>query len=458
VDHSSLIAQISVSIHTTIVAVQQQQPNLLAEKYRTLLWNSDRCKSVFLEKIALELGKASDKEAIFAKAQQLLKSFLLPPFFATADCQELLVSIKAILGEFVQQTNSQSVPNRQKPDGNPGIAILFLDTENIQLSEAEEKFLTDLCRYRLQIKIAFANWRNASLAKKDVDFHNRGYQMIHVPNGKNSADMKMTAIGSSIFIYYPTVKEVLVCSSDKDLTHLCNNLQAHGLIVHQIKKQTGRLVMVNLTTGESNTYHPVFSTDILSFDHYILPITELIREQQKETLNQWIKLSHLSQKFQAKYGVTIEQIINLYTPEKTIKAVFLDYPANFVVHQLPDDPDLYISLFTSEAIAPASPLLTGILTKANVENFPKTIASKSDLEQVLANILMQLTAPPTDTYVSIVELHSKFQTDYGQPIKHILQRLQLNQRYIDFLKSCNAFDLRQQGHEWHITFKSNPSA
>lgn len=456
-DHSSLIAQISVSIHTTIVAVQQQRPNLLAEKYRALLWNSDRCKSVFLEKIALELGKSSDKKAIFAKTQQLLKSFLLPPFFATTDCQELLVSIKAILGESVQQPDSKSLLNQQKPDGNSGIAILFLDTENIKLSEAEEKFLTDLCRYRLQIKIAFANWRNASLAKKDVDFHNRGYQMIHVPNGKNSADMKMTAIGSSIFIYYPTVKEVLVCSSDKDLTHLCNNLQAHGLIVHQIKKQTGRLVMVNLTTGESNTYHPVFSPDILSFDHYILQIKELVREQQKETLNQWVKLSHLSQKFQVKYGFTIDQIINLYTPEKTIKDVFLDHPANFVIHQLPDDPDLYISLFTSEAIAPTSPL-AGISNKANGENFPTTIASKSDLEQVLANILMQLTAPPTDTYVSIVELHSKFQTDYGQPIKHILQSLQLNQRYIDFLKSCNAFDLRQQGHEWHITFKSNLSA
>jgi hypothetical protein len=453
VDDSTLIAQISVSIHTAIVAVQQKQPDLLAKKYRALLWNSDRCKSVFLEKAALELGKASHKDAIFAKAKQLLSSVLLPPFFAMSDGQELLNSIHILLEESNERSQPEILASNREPDAASGIAILFLDTENIQLSETEEKFLTDLCDYRLQIKIAVANWRNASLAKKDVEFHNRGYQMIHVPNGKNSADMKMTAIGSSIFIYYPTVKEVLVCSSDKDLTHLCNTLQAHGLVVYQVKKQTGRLTTFNLSTGESKTYYPDVAVNIPSLDQCLSYLKELIGDEQKETLSQWIKLSQISQKFQSRYGFTLEQIANAHTLEKNIKDIFLDFPTEFVTHQLPDENELYISLFKSDAIA-SVPESSKIQTLSKLASSPHEIASKSDLERALSKILIQLTAPPTDSYISIVELHSKFQVDYGQPIKHILQSLQINQRYIDFLKSCSSFDLRQQGHEWHIMLKT----
>jgi NYN domain len=90
------------------------------------------------------------------------------------------------------------------------------------------------CKSTLQIKIAFANWR-AIGKQRDGELNDRGYQMIHVPAGKNSADLKMTALGSSLFVAYPNVKEVFVCSSDSDLAHLCNTLRLHGLTAYAVR-------------------------------------------------------------------------------------------------------------------------------------------------------------------------------------------------------------------------------
>lgn len=58
------------------------------------------------------------------------------------------------------------------PTASKAIAILLLDAENLQLDVQTEKFLSGICHYPIQIKIAFANWR--SLGKLDVDFHSRG--------------------------------------------------------------------------------------------------------------------------------------------------------------------------------------------------------------------------------------------------------------------------------------------
>jgi hypothetical protein len=67
-----------------------------------------------------------------------------------------------------------------------GIGILLLDAENLRLDINSEKFLAELSHYPLQIKIAFANWRNHAVGKLDAELYERGYQLIHVPGGQNS--------------------------------------------------------------------------------------------------------------------------------------------------------------------------------------------------------------------------------------------------------------------------------
>lgn len=125
------------------------------------------------------------------------------------------------------------------------ISILLLDAENLKLDLNTETFLARLCKYPLQVKIAFANWRNPTIGKQDAELYERGYQLVHVPGSKNSADAKMIALGSSVLRQYQTVKEVFVCSGDGMLNHLCNQLQAQGLTGYWVRRQNHILMVEN---------------------------------------------------------------------------------------------------------------------------------------------------------------------------------------------------------------------
>jgi len=94
----------------------------------------------------------------------------------------------------------------------PGISILLLDAENLKLDINTETFLARLCKYPPS-QDCFCQLENPSIGKQDAELY-RGYQLVHVPGGKDSADAKMIALGSSILRQYQTVKEVFVCSSD----------------------------------------------------------------------------------------------------------------------------------------------------------------------------------------------------------------------------------------------------
>jgi Protein of unknown function DUF88. len=139
----------------------------------------------------------------------------------------------------------------------------------LQLNIETEKFLEGISLYPIQIKVAFANWR--SMGKKDAEFHERGYQLIHVPPGKDSADLKMATVGASIFVHYPTAKEIFVCSSDRALTHLSNTLQAHGLTVFQVRKQADKIIVLNSRTGQLETHYLTSKPEIPPIE----PVTEL---------------------------------------------------------------------------------------------------------------------------------------------------------------------------------------
>jgi hypothetical protein len=133
-----------------------------------------------------------------------------------------------------------------------GITFLLLDAENLQISTHTEKYLANVCNCPLQVKIAFANWSNRG--KLDIELHERGYDLIHVRAGRDNADGKMIAFGSYIHELYPHAKEVLVCSSDKVMTNLCNKLQQHGLIVYQVSQHSENINLFKNSTGETTIY------------------------------------------------------------------------------------------------------------------------------------------------------------------------------------------------------------
>ncbi len=176
----------------------------------------------------------------FKLSEEVLQNIL------SSDCVESAAFSKFLLE--IQQSNGI------KPKLEAGISLLLLDAENLKLDINSELFLASVCKCPLQVKIAFANWRNPSTGKQDIELYNRGYQLVHVPEGKNSADAKMIAFGACVLRYYPTVKEILVCSGDGILNHLCNELQNQGLIVYWVRRQGQNLHIENRNTGKLTNY------------------------------------------------------------------------------------------------------------------------------------------------------------------------------------------------------------
>jgi hypothetical protein len=184
-----------------------------------------------------------------------------------------------------------------------GIAILLLDAENLKLDINTEKFLASLCSYPLQVKIAFANWKNPLGGKLDAELYDRGYELIHVPGGANSADGKMIAFGAAILYRYRDVRQVFVCSSDGLLNHLCNQLQNQGLTVFRVRRQNSVLSVENPLTGDTHHYSCEREMEIPSFEELVNQVAELLKAEHKSIDERIARFSSVAELFQERRTV-----------------------------------------------------------------------------------------------------------------------------------------------------------
>ena len=233
----------------------------------------------------------------------------LSPTPALCTPEELLQTLlsdgwleSSALRQFIQKFQELTKPSAKSA---PGISVLLLDAENLKLDINTETFLAGLCNYPLQVKIAFANWRNPTIGKQDAELYERGYQLIHVPGGKDSADGKMIALGSSILRQYGTIKEVFVCSCDGILTHLCNQLQNQGLTVYWVRRQNHSLKVENRNTGSHRHYSLAMATEIPSFEGFVQKIAELIQAERESITERLSKLTTVATLFQERSNLTL---------------------------------------------------------------------------------------------------------------------------------------------------------
>jgi hypothetical protein len=196
---------------------------------------------------------------------------------------------------------SEAIPEGVAPatttESGP-IAILLLDAENLKLKVNTELFLAGLCDYPLQVKIAFANWKNSSTGKLDAELYDRGYELIHVPGGANSADGKMIAFGAAILYRYRDVRQVFVCSSDGLLNHLCNQLQNQGLTVFRVRRQNSVLSVENTLTGDTHHYSCEREMEIPSFEELANQVAELLKAEHKSIEERIARFSSVAELFQ----------------------------------------------------------------------------------------------------------------------------------------------------------------
>ncbi|WP_261222517.1 NYN domain-containing protein [Ancylothrix sp. D3o] len=313
-----------------------------------------------------------------------------------------------------------------------GIAVLLLDAENLKLDVLIENFLAGLCGYPLQVKIAFANWRNQNLSKQDGELYDRGYQLIHVPEGKNSADAKMIAVGSSIFLHYPNVREVFVCSSDGLLTHLCNQLQSQGLRVFRVRRQENNLIVENRQTGEVKHYSVPLASPIPSYDGLIQKIDELLKNEQQSISETMGRLSVLASLLEERQHLTKTSLmgagevkLNGFSP------VLETVPVN------------------NGSKSPISEVKTIF--------FEKTIDSAEKFQEALIQVLESIKIKSTNQIVSVSLLSAEFHKVYGETANAIVKKLKVATNLTKFLESCSPFILRQNGKNYEVGLADSAS-
>ncbi|MCA1995398.1 MAG: NYN domain-containing protein [Coleofasciculus sp. S288] len=466
ISDSAAINQISRFAYQAILNIQQQQPELLNEKYRKVQWSNIRNQSVFLDKLNEELSNVQDWDARLLKVRRFLQVFLFPNSLETPVVSDLHQKIRAYVQQQIEsQLNSSSGSDTSESDPSAsqvaprseGIAILLLDAENLQLNAETEKFLGGICTYPIQIKIAFANWR--TMGKQDAELHTRGYELIHVPPGKDSADVKMATVGSSIFIHYPTAREVLVCSSDGVMTHLCTTLQTHGLTVYLVRRQGDMITVFNSQTGQTQTHSLIPVPEIPSLEQFITQLKDLIRAEQARTGKFWIKLARLSSLFQFTYKLTISEIVSVHFPEKRAREIFSNFPEDFAVHQLPGHSELYVTLFEINPPNTATQPNTGTSKESQAKALRlMKVESKAELEQVLFRILRALTAKSPGSYIPISNLATEFQKQYSVSITNAIRHLQLGNKLPQVLQSFQVFKLKKVERMYYVSVRAEAIA
>jgi hypothetical protein len=441
-----LIDSINHYVYQAILITYQKHPDWLREKFRNCPWPEKSFQNKFQAALTKKLNQPVNRSTIVEKTLHLLSEIFFPTFFLSNHFIDLILNIRQVTQSKLDIDNQTVKVFAHQNRLDSSFAILLLDAENLSLNLEIEKFLLEICTLPLTVKFAFANWRN--LGGKDIDFHNRNYELIHVPAGKNSADLKMLSFGSSISLYYPMAKEVFVCSSDRDLNPLCDKLLSDGLTVYRVSRKMEEIIVDNLKTGETKIYSLLTTIAIPSLEDVVRQLKQIIREEQYRSKNYWIKLSRISNLFQERYKLSLSQVVAHHLPGKKTREIFQEFKIDFVTHQLLDNSHLYVTIFDVKF----NETIENLLQKQPIATFQEfDIDSKEKLEEAIYKIAQSLRDKTKQDFVGIGEIATQFNKKYNYAITKTLQRLNLNKNFVKFLSTCEKFQIKQVNKNYQLT-------
>lgn len=323
-----------------------------------------------------------------------------------------------------------------------GIAILLLDAENLKLDINAEKFLASLCDYPLIVKIAFANWKSANTGKLDAELYDRGYELIHVPGGANSADGKMIAFGAAILYRYRDVRQVFVCSSDGLLNHLCNQLQNQGLTVFRVRSQNAVLSVENRLTGETKHYACDREMEIPSFPELANQIAEFLKAEHKSLDERIARFSSVAELFQERSALEFNSLASTNT--------------GFFPSAQQE--------MTPEVKEPATP----VSHAQNIEpqNLPETLPAKAvaidsldALEKILLKMIEAQIVQSKESAISVAKIKKIFFNTYEHHADMVVKQFLANSSLIKFLQSRpSVFQLTLNGSEHQVAIDPSHSS
>lgn len=415
-----LCDRIAYAIAAEVIRAQQRAPEALQPRFRSV--DLATKQSQLVAKFSSMLNLCQDFAALRKVTNGILQQLLLPPFFETPECRELLQHIKALTIHFQQPSRDgfrlSVSPSPSAVGETEASAALLLDAENINLSDSAEEWIAQFCKCTLKTKIAFANWR--ALGNRDQILHQREYQLIHVPPGKNRADLEMTALGAAMWLFAPRVQEVIICSSDRDLDHLRRTLTTQGLIVYQVRQRNNSLVLTNGKPQALAVLPLMVPVEIPSLSAGL----EFLKTYLTGVSEAPVSLSTLGVAFRQHFKIPLHAFIVHHGFNQKPKA-FLESQPNFVVVQI--DHQAYVSIERESVPTENQKALK------SVEDFtPRTLGIVSK------GILKRLTQERRTDKIPLSLIAAQFRQQHGQPIKSILQKHSLG-------KSLPKFFLAIQG-------------
>ncbi|WP_198806133.1 NYN domain-containing protein [Leptolyngbya sp. BL0902] len=479
-------------IHATAVAARQQYPHLLTKS--GLVWLQSDPVEAQPTVIAALLAHHTDTESLRRAVDHLLDQLFGPRFPSTKAYGQVIQRVQQILtplpldpappppsdttpipaegepsaalgtasAEVVADAPTASLPQ----DGpNPSLAVridptvpwsglLLVDAENMNPPAALEAHLQSLAHYPLRYRLAFGNWR--TLGNRDQEFYRRGYQMIHVPSGKNSADIKMSLDASLISLHHPSIREVFICSADSDLLHLGHALLRQGMIPYQVShnpqgfkvfnlaQQTTHTIALPSESGEVRSPSaakatPHIPTSPAQMKHWL---RILILQEQQANPGQPVTVGRLGALFRERNHIGPNQILQTSGDYATLTQL-LEADDTFVLTPAAEGNGVYVALKL-----PSPEGLTALLPKPD-QPFAGPITDAQSLEQAILSVLPSLIAQPGGL-VSLSVLSSTFAQVYQQPMNQTLQSIGEPKGLPKFLAKCTSIRLQRKGKDWQV--------
>jgi hypothetical protein len=415
-DRSLLCHRISLLMVALLAQVQRAAPQSLRRPLAPLEQLSQR--QLLCQKLAQLLQQTPEGVSLQRAVVKILQHWLVSAFFQTAAYRQLLWQIQQQFEPARSQSNL------------PPMAVLLLDADNVPLSADLEAWLAGHCPYPIQLKLAFGNWRK--LGRRDLDFHRRDYQLLHVPPGKNGADFKMTALGSLLPRYAGHIKAAIICSSDSDFGTLRQILAAQGLRVYQLRRSPTTLIL-------SDSHSADWITLAVPTEGPMPDLVSGIRFLQAHLAiaAQPVELTALCWTFEAHFKVALRTFVQHHRGGANPK-LFLQSRSEFTVALAASSLQIEVSLAAAAAkTAAASSFFSG----------PEVAVV---LENTLVGLLEKLCAQQEIATVPLDRLSAAFYEQFGQSLKRTLAQNSLGSSLPKFFRSCPKLQISWNGQQWML--------
>lgn len=446
-------ANIAALIAKALGVTQQQQPELLQEKYQGYPWHTEDFQERFCQQVADKFTGSKNRDQYLKAVAQVLNVVVKAEFFGS----DRFLLLRQDLDGLLPPTPMEPAPDSELwPDylqHRPGaIACLLLDAENLNLEASFEQKIKGLSTYPIQVKIAFGNWKK--LGKQDLNYHNRSYELIHVPPHQNSADFKLTTFGASLWRYYPQIKEVFIGSGDAAFTHLGNSLQAQGLEVYLVSRLGYQLKVNHLNNQSETLINVIVPENLPTMDEFLAQLQALIPQTQTRQGQHWVSLSMLADLYRRSHQLSVNEVLSYLSPEHKLRDLLGERPDLFGLHQLPNQSEVYVCLFEN-------PAFKAIQNLAKTKNLPveelEEIAqfTPEKLNQALINLCQELQDKNQQTKISLSELAAHFDRQFQIPLTRLLKHLNLPSKLPNYFQKSPVFTIDKKQKQYYLNIKKN---